>query len=471
MKKTKLTITLVILTIFSLMFISCIEEKTTYKNFTFPQSEPSSLQKTETLTLPPAGYTDHGKTETEIQTFSSPDGLCQIKKMPSYYDVYLDYKKGTPSQTAAAYANTIKLAYPDYEKVLEPYLFEIFRSFLGVNAETYTSILPRMTALLSTLPAPYRAEIETFAQTVSAGTTGFLENGKLSYEEAILLQMIPDALRGTACSALGLWGSKTESDKTIMCRNLEWILGSENQLCKIHAVVHMKNKNHSITNITCLGINGILTAINDSGVFAAILDVGSVDKNYEYENKECYTYALRYALENFDTAELVGNYMVQKSGNFTFSHNIALSDKSGAYCAEDAVASLQNDGKGYSILRNNKTPLIPGLVWENPDSLCILNSFATQNNQDFFTGNDSNYVRFVKYNNLVKSQDKFSLAEVKELLTSEVVDQKKVVNIHSKGVFHTVIIDYATKTIHTAFTGSEGVQNKPEFVEIPFPML
>lgn len=413
-----------------------------------------------------AGYTDEGITETAEKVFESSDGICRISKMQSYYDVILDYEKGTPEQAGRAYARTILQAACDYEAVMEPYLYENIHIALVNMGNNFELLLPRMNVLLDSLPSEYREEVTAFAEEISGGRHGFAEDGKLSYEETMLFQMIPDALRGTSCSALSLWGEKTLSGKNIMCRNLEWILGSEKQMCRYHSAVHMKKGRKSLTSISILGLLDIVTAVNDDGVFAAILDAGSGDENFEYEGKKCYTFELRKALEDYASAKDIGNFMVSESRNFTYSHNIALSDSGASYCAEDACSSLQDTGRGYSVLRTSETPIFDELTWEHKDAMCILNSYITKGNFDQFSASEGNLVRLVKYNNWLKEKEKFSVADVKELLTQEKVDQKNVVNVHSRNVFHTVIVDYATGEVQAAFTGTDGVQDKPVFVSL-----
>ena len=158
--------------------------------------------------------------------------------------------------------------------------------------------------------------------------------------------------------------------------------------------------------------------------------------------------------------------MVAQSSSFTYSHNIALADNEVCLCAEDAVLSLQEKGKGYSVLRSEQTPLFEGLIWNVKDSLFVLNSFAARNNLDNFSGNESNLVRLYKFNKLFEDKQKLTVDQIKDLLTSEVVDQNNVCNIHSKNVFHTVIVDYETGDIQVAFTGPEGVLDKPDFINI-----
>ena len=411
-------------------------------------------------------YKDEGTKETSVSTLSSEDGLCVIKVMPSYYDVTLDYEKGDRASVGKAYGTLIRERMPDYIDVMEPYIYENIRMAYGGNY-TEAAVETREKVLFESWRQEYREEISAFAEAISGGVHGSAEDGKLSYEEAVLAQMIPDALRPTCCSALSLWGSKTSTGDRITLRNLEWNLGSDNQMGKIHAVTHMKNGDRSLTAISALGLLDIISGINDNGVFAAILDVGSVqDEAYVCEGKKCYTMDLRFALEECSTARDLGEFMVRESGNYTWCHNLIITDSNDSFCAEDCVSQVVESGYGKSVLRDCNTPILKGLSWDSRDSLCVVNSFASEGNQDGFSGSNSNIIRFAKYNEWVKAKDKFSPKDVKELITQETVDQYVVQNAHSAGSAQLILIDYHTGSVQVAFSGPDGVTDKPDFIEV-----
>lgn len=411
-------------------------------------------------------YKDEGTKETSVSTLSSEDGLCVIKVMPSYYDVTLDYEKGDRASVGKAYGTLIRERMPDYIDVMEPYIYENIRMAYGGNY-TEAAVETREKVLFESWRQEYREEISAFAEAISGGVHGIAEDGKLSYEEAVLAQMIPDALRPTCCSALSLWGSKTSTGDRITLRNLEWNLGSDNQMGKIHAVTHMKNGDRSLTAISALGLLDIISGINDNGVFAAILDVGSVqDEAYVCEGKKCYTMDLRFALEECSTARDLGEFMVRESGNYTWCHNLIITDSNDSFCAEDCVSQVVESGYGKSVLRDCNTPILKGLSWDSQDSLCVVNSFASEGNQDGFSGSNSNIIRFAKYNEWVKAKDKFSPKDVKELITQETVDQYAVQNVHSAGSAQLILIDYHTGSVQVAFSGPDGVTDKPDFIEV-----
>jgi len=440
----------------------------TYQDFEAPASQPSKLVPVAAYeTKEIKEYTNEGITEEPTARHSSEDGLCTILTYPSYYEVTLDYENGTPELVGKAYADTILQAFPDFEKIMEPYIYENIR--LAFNGAGYKpdAVKARMEGLFESIPEVYKEEITGFATELAQGEEGFVENGKISFEEAVIIQMIPDALRPTACSALSLWGEKTESNMPITLRCLEWNLGSDNQMGLINSVTHMKNGEKSITTFGVLGLLDIISAVNNDGVFTAILDVGS-EKNepYDYEGKKCYTFDIRYALENFDTATEVGEFMVANSADYTWCHNLIITDEEHSYCAEDCVGAVAEKGDGFSILRDENTPLMAGLHWDSEDSLCVVNSFAAQGNQDSFKGSEVNIVRFEKYNKWVKEQDKFTVKDIKDMITSEDANQFDVITVHRIGAVQLIIVDYETKNVQVAFTGQDGLKDKPDFVNV-----
>lgn len=438
-----------------------------------PKVQSEGMKRVGSLNVEEAAiYTDDSEKEDVIETYSSADGLCVIERYPTYYDVSLDYGKGEPVEVGKAYAQTILEAVPDFADTFEPYLHENIRGAFNGRKINYDALEERIETLINSLPEDYRDEVISFAKTLSQGEAdyaedGYAEDGRLSYIEALTMQIIPDALRPTACSALSLGGEKTVSGKRITIRNLEWNTGSNNQMTKIHAVTHMKKGENSITTVGILGLLDIITAVNDDGVMIAILDVGSKEElPFVYNDKKCYTFEIRYALEHFDNAKEAGEYLVGESGDFTWCNNLLCTDEKDAFCCENATKEVAATGKARSVLRTTESELMEGLAWDSPDALCIVNSFATKGNQDGFTGAEFNITRFVKYNKWVKEKDKFSIADAKGLVAREVVDQFVVSNVHNSGNVHTVIVDYATGKIHVAFTKGDHADDIPVFWEV-----
>ena len=55
-----------------------------------------------------------------------------------------------------------------------------------------------------------------------------------------------------------------------------------------------------------------------------------------------------------------------------------ITDADDSFCAEDCVSQVVESGMGKSVLRDCNTPILKGLSWDSPDSLCVVNSFASE---------------------------------------------------------------------------------------------
>ena len=453
----------------ALMLTGC-SDAVTYDELEVPVQQVQPLNAvSDTYVDTPKVYENDGIPDNCIGTFVSDNGACTIRQMEHYYDVTVDRESFSPAEAGKGYANAIIKAFPDFYTVTEPYLYEnIIMGFPNI-LDDYSAVEERINTLAKTLRPDQQEELSAFAEELSGGLHGFAEDGNISFEEALAFNLIPDALRGTACSALSLWGDKTVSGDMLSVRFLDWNLGSDYQMCRLHAVIHMKNKERSYTGISFLGFGGIVSAINDDGVFAAILDAQS-GEDYDCTDKLCYTWELRYALEEFDSAKDLGQFMVDNSKRFTISHLIYTSDANGAYCAEDADAALQEKGKGFSVLRDKDSPLHDCMKWDSPDSMCIVNTFHAKGNLEAFRS--TNIIRFNKYNTWVSSHDKFDPALLKTVLTCEQVKQgmkkgeAQVMNVRNQGTSQIIITDYSTGRVQVAFTPADGLTDDVVFTDI-----
>ncbi len=445
-----------------LLLTGCGSPRTGYDDFTAPEQGASTLKPVSDI-YAERHYEGVAPTvEETLETVTTGGGACVIARKNSYYDVTLDYGKGSHEAVGAAYAEAIKKIRPDYGSIVEPYLYENIRAAFPNLAGDYTAVQNRTEAIFGTLRAPYQQELRGFADTIAGDTEGFTEDGIFSAEEAILMQLIPDVLRGTACSGITASGSATASGERITCRMLEWQLGSENQICAAHALLHMKQGDESFTSVNLLGFLTILTAVNDDGVMLSILDVGSkYGVPYTTADKCSYTYDIRYALEQYAAAPEAASYLRSNAQHYPYCLNVLCTD------AKDAcVAELCVDPKeGVPLLRDENTPLREGLVWDDPAYLCVVNSFAARRNADQLTHNSGNLIRWNRYYDLFGGQRGLTLGGFKERMTSEQTDNE-FVRIRSENVVHMVIADYDTHSLQAILTGTDGVADAPEFIDL-----
>ena len=402
--------------------------------------------------------------ELTTETFSSADGLCVIEKKESYYDVTLDLERGTHRDAGRAYGETLLKACPDSGGFLEPYLFENIRTAFPDLDGDYSGLQKRIDDIAGSLDTDYREELEGFAEVAGNGVKGFAKDGVLSSDEAKLISLVPDVLRPTMCSAVSLDGSRTATGERLNARLLDWDPGSDRQICRAHCLLHMKNGEKSFTAVTQTGVLSPHTAINDDGLMLSIFDVGSYDGvPFESEGRTSYTFDMRYCLENYASARDAGKYLVGRSRYYTFCVNMMLTDREDALCAELMCTGNKEDGR--SLLRDSSTKLNPGVEWDAPGVLCIVNSFAADGNYDGITGVSQNIYRWIKFGKLFSGNEKFTAGRFKELLTCE-KQNDLVVNFRNKGTIHMVIADYSDCTLQAVFAGENENPDTPEFIDL-----
>ncbi|SEK17830.1 hypothetical protein SAMN02910353_00028 [Ruminococcus sp. YRD2003] len=436
--------------------------RTGYDDFSVPEQGASTLRPVEDIYRDNSGDSLVPVREKANRTVASTDGLCVIKCMDSYYDVTLDYEKGSYYDVGAAYAEAVQLAYNDYTSFLEGYIFENIKAAFNDLNDDYTGIENRTEKFRSALNKDYADELRGFADVISGDSQGIKEDGIVSAEEAALMQFIPDVLRRTACSAISADGNVTSTGERLTCRLLEWQLGSEDQICSAHAVVHMKNGEKSFVSVSALGFLTILTAVNDDGVMLGELDVGSGNMvEYSCEDKTSYTYDIRYALENFSTAREAAEYLTANAHRYPYSVNVLATDKNDAVVAELAVSAED----GSPLIRDSSTPLFNGIKWSSSDYICAVNSFAANGNCDKLSFYPSNIIRWNRYNELFCGEKSLSPERMRQLMTSERTDNS-LVRIRSSELMHMVIADYSTCTLQAILTGTEGVVDEQTFIDL-----
>lgn len=398
--------------------------------------------------------------EETLREYVSDDGLARIEKKKSYYEVYLNLEKGSHLAIGYAYGEVIKKAYPNLAEVLEPYIYENIYSAFPEITDDFAPVSSRVEAIKKNINLDYAQEIEGLANSLATDTQGFNMNGKFSKEELDLIHFIPDVLRGTQCSGTAVYGGKSATGHTITLRILEWLMGNENQMAKAHAIIHFQNGEKSVTTYGVLGLLEAISATNSSGVFAGILD-SSTEGIYTPENKASYPFALRYALEQFGTAKEVGRYMNSQGKNFTFSHNILVTDPNQAYVVENAVGE-----EGICALREASSPLMKGVTWEQKEAIAVVNGFVLSENVDNMTDDVHNMIRWKKFNEHLKAYDKIDVADLKDMVTKDDPNGYGS-KLYSDYTYQIIVVDGETGSVDIAFApAKDEFPLKPDFVRV-----
>jgi hypothetical protein len=309
---------------------------------------------------------------------AAAEGQVTITDRGDYYQVIIDLSGGRNlGDLAAQYVDQVLALKPDYESLVDSYLADYLNSELADTLPVdlaYQEMIRRAQAFLGQLPEEYRQALENGSARFSGGGENVMGDGKLSFDEAVVLNLITDVARPTACSAVSVWGSRSATGGTIATRNCEWEPGLDNQLAQIHAVTTIRDGGRSICMVGWLGFFAAVTAINDDGVFAAILD-SATGEPYSSADKRSYVFDLLLALRDYSTIEEVAGFLADGGRAYAFNHNIFFADA-------DRAMVLENNLSGSRALRSAGSALRDGVSWGYDQSVCAVNSFVLAGNYD-----------------------------------------------------------------------------------------
>ncbi|HRX15208.1 MAG TPA: C45 family autoproteolytic acyltransferase/hydrolase [Spirochaetota bacterium] len=330
----------------------------------------------------------------------------------SYYQVVLDYRDKTPYEMGQQYGTVISSKVEGYDKLIDPYLIDLANnSGMDFSNSVILSIVSkRINDIKTQIPKEYMDELDGLASVLVNSDSMVIGDGKLSKEEFLLVSLLPDVVRGTACSALSVFGDRSESGSPVVARVLDWFGGNSDQLVKIQAVVVYKKSTGSVCTVGYLGFMGVITGFNDKGVFAGILD-SPTGATYNSEGKYSYPFDIRYALENNDSLQTTADYLSKHP--YTYSHLVFLADKESSKVLENNISD------DFRQLREDMSPLNGGIVWGLENTVAAVNSFLLKDNFDNHTVYTGNYNRWEYFYNQISALagQKLDSEDLKTLIT------------------------------------------------------
>lgn len=296
----------------------------------------------------------------------------------NYYKVEINFDKlTTHKQIGVEYGEQILKFVPEYRKLYDSYIQELAMS----NEMLYRVFLSRVEDIRSQIRDEYKDEIDGLSVSLSNAKENVMGDGRLSKDELYLLNLIPDVVRATQCSAFSVYGDKSSTGNNITARLLDWYGGSKSQLNKVQSVTVFNIGEKSFCSIGYLGFLGVITGFNDNKVFGAILDSPTLQP-YDSQGRRSYTLDLRYALENYDTLEKVADYMKSPKNLYAFSHLIYLSDESKSGVLENNTNSGSSEMRA---LRLESSELNKGVQWNTRSSIAAVNAFMIKGNLDNYS--------------------------------------------------------------------------------------
>jgi hypothetical protein len=154
-----------------------------------------------------------------------------------------------------------------------------------------------------------------------------------------------------ACAAVGAWGDATASHETIIGRNLDWFnLGKLNE----RGLLIVRHPDEGRATVSCgfAGLPGVLSGMNDAGVFTADLVQYAFGRPAPKEKGVPVMSLQRLALETSGTAEEV--LRVYETSLRTVPQNYVVGDKTAAAFVEcDAGSFVRREPCGQTVAGTN----------------------------------------------------------------------------------------------------------------------
>ncbi len=310
---------------------------------------------------------------------------CTITDMGNYYEVVLDFSGHSHYEVGEAYGEALVAIAPDWEASWDTFWYQA----CGGDQESYDENIGQVELLLDAVPTDYRDEVEGMASVFGGGENDVMNDGLVSLNELYGLQMIWDVSQDSACSGLGVYGSRTGDSNPLFYHNLE-ALGDYPWFCNNHAVTFIKDGSSSVCLIGTFGMLSAFHGVNDGGLFAGATE-SKTGAPIDWDNAHT-MFDHRYALETFSTLEEWADYGSDPSWVYVVNHNILLADIGGVQVLENNFSG--SGGDMHRALRDEDSALNPGVTWDIDDAVGVVNSFVFLGNHDNHTGDPSNYARW-----------------------------------------------------------------------------
>jgi len=342
---------------------------------------------------------------------SGSDSRVTITEMDNYFDVRVDYSDSVSRyDIGREYAEKSFEVIPDYESIVDSYFVELVAYLEDVHWVTYADLISRVQLLAPQLDSSYLDEIDGFASQLSGGDVDVLGDGKLSTHEFMILNFMPDVSTGGACSAISVFGDMSSTGSTIVGRNLDWFIGSTGNIAKLNAISFLTNGSNEIISVGYLGMLGVVTGINNDGIYIANL-YSPTFTPYSAVGKQPILFDIRTALEITSYIAGAAEFIGDPSRVYTYNDLMFITDANKAKVLENNF--------GYNReLRTYDSVLNPGVTWGVDNAIAAVNAFALYGNYDNLTTVDSNWMRWDNFKTELASKSQpVSVESIEEIMT------------------------------------------------------
>lgn len=405
---------------------------------------------------------------------SDGSSLVSITPGTGFYQVTILSSDGNHYAVGREYGQKVLATVPDYEQLIDSYLKELQEAAVPVTGSgipgtagsiPFAVMIERALEIKKQIDPLYLQELDGFASTLSGGDHDELGDGKLSRNEYLLLNLVPDIATTTACSALAVTGARSATGKTIVGRITDWFPGSTGQFGALNALVHTRTGSKQVASFGWLGVLGNLVAINSSGVYIANL-YSPVGGAYSAVGRRSILLDIRKAMETSSTLDEVANYLKDPAKLYGYNHNMFLADAT-------TTKVLENDFNRTRALRGPDSALNPGIVWGFSNAVASVNSFLLLGNDDNHTPAPVNTERWAKYKSLLAAQgSRVDFNGMKSIITYHKPGANGTDNgdIYGNTSIQAIVYSFDDKRLECWLRPHSGsFTDQPQFISIKMP--
>lgn len=322
----------------------------------------------------------------------------------------IDASSNNATQIGVFIGTEVQKNFPDVEKLYDSYL-----AFL-LSPSHFKQLLPQVKSLKAAIDPDYQAEADAIAAVWQLNTLDNLGDGKLSFNEFWLLQLLPDL---TAVNKGSVFAVANRSDKNpIAARNVDW--KSTPELRSLQIINIYQYENRTLVTIGFAGLIGVINGFNDQGLFASLLDAAEQQVSTSLLAPNSSSFDLRTILKQANKIGPASHELAQKS--YPHAHQILLADR-------ENVAVLEQPADGIGKLRKTDSAIITEMPWNSSEQLAAVNCFVLKTSpHNCYTTGD--YYRWGRFAQLLKAfiEQNLSVSNVIALMQDQANIRQAIFN-------------------------------------------
>lgn len=272
----------------------------------------------------------------------------------------IDTDGKTPEAIGFELGRQTKQAFPTIESYYDAHLTKL------LTRSVFTLLIRQsLPSLVQNLPPAYHQEINGVISAWVITQEDRLGDGKLSLNEYLILNFLPDLGFAPDGSGFGAFGKVTANRQPIVGHNMDWL--STPELRSLQSITRYQQGAHSVTSLGFAGIISVLSGFNDRGLFLALLNAQPYSP---YPRTQHDTPGLSSAVFDLRSALLKYNGLQQasselKTKRYSQANNILMADT-------QQIQVLEHPAYQTGRIRNWNSALHTHRPWKSSQQIAVV---------------------------------------------------------------------------------------------------